>query len=145
MLNPRLRLMPDSPSPTDTDSVGTEEYFRLLFEQGPAACIVTDADGVVIGANRAAETLLLWSLSEMLDKPFRGMIATSDVQMFDKIAADILVASFGSSRPLCLKPRTGPETDVLFKASVIRGEDRTPQFISWVLLESLSSGPRDFL
>ena len=121
------------------------DYLRLLFDEAPAACIVTDSACLVIDANRAAETMLLQPRSGMLDKPFQRMIAVSDRQTFEKIAADMLLSVFDTSRPLCMKPHTGAEVDVLFKARMVRNMDGDPEFISWVFLESLASDPRDLL
>jgi PAS domain S-box-containing protein len=145
MLNPHLRLMRDAPLQMDDSAKNRVDYFRLLFEEAPAACVVTDSACLVIDANRAAERILLQPLSGMLDKPFQRMIAVSDQPTFEKIVSDLLLSIFNVSRPLCMKPRTGAEVDVLFKASMIRNNDGDPQFISWIFLESLASDPRDLL
>jgi PAS domain-containing protein len=145
MLSPHLRLMPATAPQMDDSAKHLVDYFKLLFDEAPAACVVTDSACIVIDANRAAETMLLRPLSGMVDKPFQRMIALSDLQTFEKIAADMLLSVFNTSRPLCMKPRTGADVDVLFKARMIRTREGAPEFISWVFLESLATGSRDLL
>ena len=140
-----LHLMKDVTPQVDDAVIHRGDYFRLLFQQAPAACVVTNSACIVIDANRAAETILLWPLSLMREQPFQHMIGIADRDIFDTMAADMLLHSFDASRPLCMKPQVGDEIDVLFKARTIRRPDGTPEFISWIFLETLGSGLADLV
>jgi hypothetical protein len=145
MHSPHLHLMADTPPKMNDAAKHRLDYFRLLFEQGPSPCVVTDSACIVIDANRAAETILLWPLAGMVELPFQRMIGASDLRMFNKIAADILMHVFEASRPLCMKPHSGDEIDVLFKAKAIRNSEGSTEFISWVFLESLALGSSELV
>ncbi len=93
------------PSRLSDEALGSEtarkhnDYFRRLFDEAPAACVVTDFECNVIDANQAAETMLRRPLAGMRDKPFQLMIAVSDRPNFRKIVSDLLKSVFESSRP----------------------------------------------
>jgi hypothetical protein len=111
-----------------------------MFDESPAACVVTDPACIVIDANRAAEVMLLRSGPMMRRKPFSLLVATSDRLNFAAIAVDILSQPFGSGRPLSMKPSRGDDIEVVFNAFMMRGDDGRPEMISWVFLES-ACGP----
>jgi PAS domain-containing protein len=140
-----LHLMKDVTPRVDDAVIHRADYFRLLFQEAPAACVVTDSACIVIDANCAAETILLWPLSLMREQPFQHMVGIADREIFDTMAADMLLHSFDASRPLCMKPLVGEEIDVLFKARTIRTPDGTPEFISWIFLETPGSGSAELL
>jgi PAS domain-containing protein len=136
----RLHLMKDLAPRVDHDVTHRSDYFELLFREAAAACIVTDSACMVIDANLAAETILLWPVRLMRQQPFQHLISMSDREAFDAIAADMLLHAFDASRPLCMKPQSGEEIDVLFRARTIRRLDGTAEFISWVFLETPGPG-----
>ncbi len=120
-------------------------FSRQMFDHAPAGWIVTSPSCIVIHANHAAEVLLLQSASAMRDKPFSFHIALSDRVIFAQMSKDMLTTAFDTSRPLCMKVRTGETVDVVFRAKMLATALGVPEFISWVFLESFTGASPDFL
>jgi PAS domain S-box-containing protein len=58
------------------------QYYYNLFQFSPDACIVTDANGLILEANSAIAKLLKVPQSYLIGKPFAVFILPSDRQAF---------------------------------------------------------------
>jgi PAS domain-containing protein len=109
---------------------GERKRWKWLFETLPAACVLTDAAGVILGANRAAALLLNVSASRL-----RGQVllyfASERAALYEAVAAHR-----GQEVPLRLtvriRPREKGAIDV--DAVVTAGSDSSAEGRLWFLL-----------
>ena len=74
-----------------------------LFDEMPAACIETDADGVIVGANRAAGVLLNTSVKHLAARLL--MHFTEDRDQFGQLLRGLSGENAGQRYALIVRPR----------------------------------------
>ena len=110
-------------------------FYARLFDEAPAAILVTSPDFAIIDANVSAQQLLQRSLSTMKNKPFRLHVAAQDRAVFSAIARQILAEPGRVTRPLLLKSSDDRMVEVSLIACALRDEQGHPQSVVMVLLE----------
>src|SRR5262245_25473619 len=79
------------------------DSWQLLFEAMPAACIVTDAGGMILRVNRAGALLLNVSSAHLQGRPFSHFIV--DRQRFIRLIESGAAARSPVRTPLRIRPR----------------------------------------
>jgi PAS domain S-box-containing protein len=100
-------------------------YFRALFEDAPAAYIITDADFTIIDANRAAQDLTSRRLDQLLGKPLSVIVPPSDTSAFRSILDEVR-ARMTVNRPVRVITRDGREQECSFIAKAAQVEENVP-------------------
>src|SRR6185503_7024715 len=107
-------------------------YFMRLFEDAPAAYLVTDANLIITDANAAAQRLFGRAISALKGKPLSLLVGSSDRETFRRIITGaVREAQAPISRPLKLMIASG-EAELNFSAAVLRDSDQLAESISWI-------------
>ena len=120
-------------------------FYSRLFDEAPAAIIVTQPDFVIIDVNVAAQRLLQRPLAEIKGKGFQRIIAANDRTAFSVIASQIISEPGRVTRPLLLKCGDDQEVEVSLIASALRDDNGQPQSIVMILLERGDNVTSDML
>jgi PAS domain S-box-containing protein len=122
------------------------ERYRTLFEQAPAAYLVTDRDGVVRMANLRASALLGVDRQWLTGKPLVSFVQLEDRKAFRQqlLRTD---GSDGAEWNLRLRPRHGFPVRVRAHVGILRDADGRPPDLAWMLREvpASASGLADLL
>src|SRR5262249_23054772 len=93
--------------------------YRELFELAPDAYLVTDADGNVQEANRAATGLLKIEKRFLVGKPLISFVEEEAKREFHAGLTRLREAGRLPDWEVCLQPRTGAPVDVLVTVEVV--------------------------
>ena len=74
-----------------------------LFDVMPAACVATDADGVIRAANRAAGELFNLTARRLQNRPL--VVFTDDRESFGKLISELVDRAGPCRAPLTVRPR----------------------------------------
>ena len=116
----------------------TEEalgFYARIFDQAPAAMMVTEPSFVITDANIAAQQLLKRPLANLRGKPFQRNIAQADRTAFAAIAHEIISSPGRVTRPLLLKTADDGEVEVSLIACAFRDKNDVPEMVMLLLLE----------
>ena len=120
-------------------------YFTRVFEEAPAAYVITDPHLLITNANAEAQRLFGRTFSQLKGRPIALLMAASDTDTFRRIIAPaVLAAQEAVSRPLRLQIADG-EAEIPFSASVMRDSHGLPQSIAWVFHDRHKVGSDDIL
>jgi PAS domain-containing protein len=115
----------------DLSSVGPRQY-RLLFERAPLPYIVTDFDGTIREANRAA-AVLLKRPSELLEgKPLVAFVPLECRADFCEMLAGLPLHDGLRDWRMTLLPYAGAPVDVALHATVLDGAWNGRDAIFWI-------------
>jgi PAS domain S-box-containing protein len=107
-------------------------YFTRVFEEAPAAYVITDANMLITNANAQAQRLFQRAISRLKGKPITLFIAESERDTFRRIIVrDVLDSREPVKRPLKLRIGTR-EGDVLFSASAMRNAEGSAECVAWI-------------
>jgi PAS domain S-box-containing protein len=120
-------------------------FYARLFDEAPAAIIVTNRDFAIIDANIAAQNLLQRRLTVLKGKPFHQNIAPTDRTAFSVIARQIISEPGRVTRPLLLKTGDDRNVEVSLIACALRGEDGEAQSVMILMLERGETVTSDIL
>ena len=120
-------------------------FYARLFDQAPAAIVVTQPDFAIIDVNIAAQKLLQRPLAALRGRPFQRNIASADRTAFSGIARQIISEPGRVTRPLLLKTGDDQEVEVSLIACALRGDDGEVQSIMILLLERGENVTSDIL
>lgn len=111
-------------------------FYARLFDEAPAAIVVTRPDLVIIDVNIAAQALLQRPLTELKGQPFQRIIGVSDRIAFSTIARQIVSEPERVTRPLLVKcGGHAEEVEVSLIARALRGDQGEVHSIVMILLE----------
>lgn len=75
-------------------------YFKRIFDEAPAAYVVTRATHLIVDANSAAQRMFNWPLDQLRGKPLNLFVSTSGRHIFRTLVRDIEAAADSVVRPL---------------------------------------------
>src|SRR5918992_404563 len=108
-------------------------HYRLLFERAPLPYVVTDFDGTIRAANRAA-AVLLKRPSELLErKSLAAFIPLECRADFRETLAGLPLLDGLRDWRLTLLPHAGAPVDVAMHASVLDGAWQGGDAIFWIV------------
>lgn len=110
-------------------------FYARLFDEAPAAIIVTDSNFTIIDVNIAAQHLLQRSVTVLKGKSFSRNIAAKDRTAFSVIARQIVSEPDRVTRPLLMKPAGECEVEVSLIACALRDDQQKVERIVMLLLE----------
>jgi PAS domain S-box-containing protein len=118
----------------EKESAQRQHYYDL-FQFSPDACIVTDANGLILEANWAIAQLLKAPQSYLIGKPLAVFIAQSDRQMFHSFLNQLSSVSDVQTWELSMCPQQGEPFVAQFKVAVSYNDSG--------LIQALQIGLRD--
>ena len=110
-------------------------FYARLFDEAPAAIIVTDPDFTIIDVNIAAQQLLKRPLTALKGKPFSHNIAPKDRTVFSVIARQIISEPGRVTRPLLMKAASDHDVEVSLIACALRDDKQKAESVVILLLE----------
>ncbi len=108
-------------------------HYEDLFESAPDAYLVTDPDGVIREANRAAVGLLGLSRRFLRGKPLATFIPEDERQAFRLLLRDIAQALETVEREMNVRPRRRETIPAAVTLSVVRDPQGRPTGLRWLL------------
>ena len=115
-------------------TVETErQRYQELFEFAPDSYLVTDAEGVIQEANRAAVLLLSVSRKFLLGKPLVVFVAEQERQSFHFKLTQLRQVEGVKDWEVRLCPRASEPTDAVLSVSVVRNQEGEPVALRWLL------------
>ncbi|HKU44435.1 MAG TPA: PAS domain-containing sensor histidine kinase [Polyangiales bacterium] len=111
------------------------QRYRELFESAPAAYLVTDADGVVVEANRCASQLLGIPGRFLVGKPLATFIGEEDRGWIRNLLALLTSSGQPSTFDLHVRPRKSANA-VWTRASVQCAREAGAATMRWILHEA---------
>jgi PAS domain S-box-containing protein len=111
----------------------TAPHYRLLFERAPLPYVVTDFDGMIRAANRAA-AILLKRPAELLDgKPLASFVPLERRAEFREMLAGLPLLDRLRDWRTPLVPHHGAAVEVALHASVLDGPWAGRDAIFWIV------------
>src|SRR5687768_16295855 len=107
-------------------------HYRDLFDMTPDAYIVTTADGTIVEANQAADSLLEPRRS-LQAKPVQGLISERERRAFRDQLAGLVETDVVSSWEWRIWPRHRPIFDASIRLVPIRARDGRPDRVRWMI------------
>ena len=122
------------PTPGDAPAGGTAgRHYRLLFERAPLPYVVTDFDGSIRAANRAAAVLLKRPSELLAGKPLAAFVPLERRAEFREMLAGLPLLDSLRDWRLTLLPHAGAPVDVAMHASVLDGAWEGGDAIFWIV------------
>jgi len=108
-------------------------HYRLLFERAPLPYVVTDFDGIIRAANRAAAVLLKRPSELLAGKPLASFVPLERRAEFREIVAGLPLLDGLRDARVTLLPHAGAPVDVSLHASVLDGAWEGADAIFWIV------------
>ena len=108
-------------------------HYRLLFERAPLPYVVTDFDGTIRAANRAAAILLKRPSELLAGKPLAAFIPLERRAEFHEMLAGLPLLDSLRDWRLTLLPHAGAPVDVAMHANVLDGAWQGRDAIFWLI------------
>ena len=122
------------PTVGDASPGGTaNRQYRLLFERAPLPYVVTDFDGTIRAANRAAAVLLKRPSELLAGKPLAAFVPLECRAEFREMLAGLPLLDGVRDRRLTLLPHAGAPVDVAMHATVLDGAWDGGDAIFWIV------------
>lgn len=109
--------------------------YARIFDEAPAAIIVTRPDFTISDANVSAQRMLQRSLTTLRGKSFHRCVAAADSTAFAAIAKQIVSVPGSVTRPLLVKSSDDTQVEVALIACAMRDAEGQPEMIVMILLE----------
>lgn len=114
-------------------SAAASAHYRVLFERAPLPYVVTDFDGTIRAANRAAAILLKRPSELLAGKPLAGFVPLDCRADFRETLAGLPLLDALRDWRLTLVPHAGAPVDVAMHASVLHGAWGGRDAIFWIV------------
>lgn len=114
------------------------QRYQDLFEFAPDGYMVTDANGTIREANRAAAMLLNVSQRFLVGKPLVIFIAESERHAFRTNLSQLHQMDGVGEREVSLQPRKKVSFDAALTVSVVRDREGKPVALRWLLRDITS-------
>ena len=134
-----------SSNPQRGSNEESNAYFARVFEDAPAAYIVTDPGMLIRDANKAAQRLLKRPLIWLRGKPIFSVVAREERAAFHALTPELLRVQSVMTRPLRIQPAQGEVIDAFFSACTARDDSGKPEAVFWIFMEPLESRNEDLL
>ncbi len=108
-------------------------HYRLLFERAPLPYVVTDFDGVIRAANRAAAVLLKRPSELLTGKQLASFVPLEHRAEFRETLAGLPLLDGLRDWRLTLVPHAGAPVDVSLHANVLDGAWEGRDAIFWIV------------
>lgn len=117
------------------DAVEAERRrYRELFEQAPDAYVVTNGTGVILAANRAAESLLGRPVARLTYRPLSLFAEAGHLSILQHLLEQAHEHGAGGPVTLCLRPDRRPRHDVYVMCGVrLVPHDHDDPALHWIL------------
>ncbi len=115
------------------------QRYQDLFDFAPDAYLVTDAQGIIREANRAASTLLNLSPKYLVGKPLLVFLAEEESQIFCSRLKQLHQLDRLQNWQVRLRPRKGEPFDAVMTLNSVRNHEGQPVVLRW-LLRNISGG-----
>ena len=109
------------------------QRYQELFDFAPDGYIVTDTNGIILEANRAASVQLNLLQRFLIGKPLLTFIARSDHQSFFNHLTQLQDLDRGGEWEVCLQPREKICFDVALTVVTVRNEEGKPVALRWLM------------
>ncbi|MGF2035561.1 MAG: ATP-binding protein [Nostoc sp. CmiVER01] len=109
------------------------QRYRELFDFAPDGYIVTDTNGIILEANRAATTHLNVLQRFLIGKPLLTFIARADHQHFFNYLTQLQHLDRGGEWEVCLQPREKICFDVALTVVTVRNEEGKAVALRWLM------------
>lgn len=109
------------------------QRFQELFEFAPDGYLVTDAQGTIQEANRAAGTLLAVRPDRLAGRPLIVYIAEGDREIIQAQLAQPMQLEQMQDREVRLKPRNGASFSAAVTVAVVRDREGGAEGLHWLL------------
>ena len=107
------------------DVEAERQRYQDLFEFAPDGYLVTDAEGTILEANRAAVGLLNLSQRFLVGKPLSMFVAESERQVFDSELTQLQLNQV-QERVIRLSPHNGAKFDAALSVAAVRNREGKP-------------------
>jgi len=104
-------------------AIAQRQHYHDLFQLSPDAYLVTDANGLILEANRAIGRLLNVPQSYLAGKPLAVYIAQSDRMSFRTLLNQLSFVNDVQNWQMNLCPRQGKPFAALLKVAIARSND----------------------
>jgi PAS domain S-box-containing protein len=109
------------------------QRYQDLFEFAPDGYLVTDAHGLILEANRAAEVLFNLSKQVMVGKPIINFVTLESRQCFRSLLNQLSKSDRNKELLVSLLPRNGNSFKAALTVTSIRNQEGKPQVLRWLL------------
>src|SRR5262245_19295683 len=112
-----------------------EERYRYqqLFDDAPDGYLVTDTDGVIQEANRAASVLLHRRQQHLVGKPLAVLVAPPERQRFYQMLTDLEAGQDVGEQDIGFQLVDGTRLDVVLAVNTVRGPWEQARGFRWML------------
>jgi PAS domain S-box-containing protein len=122
------------PATGDGPAAGAaSQQYRLLFDRAPLPYVVTDFDGTIRAANRAAAVLLKRPSELLAGKPLATFIPLERRAEFRETLAGLPLLDGLRDRSMTLLPHAGAPVNVAMHANVLDGAWEGRDAIFWIV------------
>lgn len=129
-----LRQQTDELLAARQDTEAQRQRYQELFEFAPDGYLVTDSDGVIREANRAAAAMLGLEPKFLAGKPILLFVAEEDRKSFDSRRARALTSARpGEDWEICLTPRSGAHFPAAVTVGTVLDSGGRAVGIRWML------------
>ncbi len=108
-------------------------HYRELYDSAPDGYIVTDRNGVLQEANRAAARMLGAAANRLRGKPLVVFVAKPDRRAFRARIAQLGVGDEIQEWELTLQPRGGPDLPAAVTVTAVRDSSSEPVLLRWLI------------
>jgi PAS domain S-box-containing protein len=109
------------------------ERYQELFDFAPDGYLVTDTNGIILEANRAASIQINVLQRFLIGKPLLTFIARSDHKPFFNYLTQLQHLDRGEEWEVCLQPRGKLCCDVALTVVTVRNEEGKPVALRWLM------------
>jgi PAS domain-containing protein len=122
------------PATADGPAAGpASQQYRLLFDRAPLPYVVTDFDGTIRAANRAAAVLLKRPSELLAGKPLAAFVPLERRAEFRETLAGLPLLDGVRDWRMTLLPHAGAPVNVALHANVLDGAWEGRDAIFWIV------------
>jgi PAS domain S-box-containing protein len=109
------------------------QRYQDLFEFAPDGYLVTDAHGIILEANRAAEGLFNLSKQVIVGKPIINFVTLKSRHCFRTLLNELSLGDRNKELLVHLLPRNSNIFEAALTVTSIRNQEGKPQILRWLL------------
>jgi PAS domain S-box-containing protein len=108
----------------------SEERFRTMFASAPSAIMLFDRDGLIVSANRSAETLFGYTEAEMVGRPAADFRHPTDLEDGNEAFGELLRGDRDAyRREAIFRTRAGSTVVTHLASALVRDADGKPAYL----------------
>ena len=132
-LGEELRTPAEAPAARRTAAEPRQERYWHLFEFAPVGYVVTDENGRVCKANRAAVRMLNSPAEIPAGEPLSGFVVPEEQGAFRRALARLLSTAGAQEWPMRVQPRRAAVVEVTMTVEAIRDESGAISGVYWII------------